>query len=274
MAILTNFLIQIAFSLGVIVVFGLIVALCRRIFVYIAGNAGVKVLLATGIIGTPVHELSHALACVIFWHKITDIKLYQPGSTDGTLGYVTHTYNPRNVYQQIGNFFIGIAPILGGSGVIILLMYLCTPQVFSGVIQQIKEIFALNLNTFEAGSFKALLSRFLEIIKTIFNYENMKNWRWWIFIVLSVMIASHMELSGPDMLGGLKGFVFVAVIMLIADVILFFVYKPALASMTGAMVSFAATVVGFLIISALFVLALILLAVVIRLIIKIFRIGR
>ena len=274
MAILTNFLMQIAFSLGVIVVFVLIVVFCRRIFVCIAGNAGVKVLLAIGIIGTPVHELSHALACIVFGHKITDMKLYQPGSTDGTLGYVTHSYNPKNLYHQIGNFFIGIAPILGGSGLIILLMYLCTPQVFSGVIQQIKEIFALNLNTFEVVNFKALLSRFFEIIKAIFHYENMGNWRWWIFIVLSLMIAGHMELSGADMLGGLKGFVFVALILLIVDVILFFAYKPALASVTGAMVSFAATVVGFLIISALLVVVFIPVAAVIRLVIGIFGIRR
>ncbi|MGO0807158.1 hypothetical protein ACTPEF_24675, partial [Clostridioides difficile] len=34
---------------------------------------------------------------------------------DGILGYVSHSYKKDNLYQSIGNFFIGIAPIIGGT---------------------------------------------------------------------------------------------------------------------------------------------------------------
>ena len=140
MEIFTNFIYQLVFTVGVIVVFGLIIALCRKAFYKIVGDNATKILLATGVVGTPIHELSHALMCVVFGHKITEIKLYQPNSTDGTLGYVNHTYNPKNLYHQIGNFFIGIAPILCGSGLLILLMFLMVNDVFTDVMAEIQFV--------------------------------------------------------------------------------------------------------------------------------------
>jgi hypothetical protein len=76
-----------------------------------------------GWLGTSVHELSHAIFCFIFGHKIVDIKLFSPDPETGTLGYVEHSYNRRNIYQMIGNFFIGVGPVILGSAVIYLLFY-------------------------------------------------------------------------------------------------------------------------------------------------------
>ena len=42
-------------------------------------------------LGTPLHELGHALFCLIFRHKIEDIKFFKPDKVNGTLGYVYHT---------------------------------------------------------------------------------------------------------------------------------------------------------------------------------------
>ena len=83
---------------------------------------GWKSQLLTGWLGTPIHELSHAVMCLLFLHRIKDVALFRPNEKTGTLGYVHHEFNPRNLYHQIGNFFIGIAPVIGGCLVLYLIM--------------------------------------------------------------------------------------------------------------------------------------------------------
>ncbi len=245
--IITNFLYQIVFTVGVIVAFGLLIALCRRTFCNIIGYNGSKILLITGIVGTPIHELSHALMCVIFGHKIQEIKLYQPDSNDGTLGYVNHSFNPKNLYHQIGNFFIGVAPIICGSGVLLLLMRLLVPNIFNEVQLELQAI--KHLESFEIIKFSSL---FLNIITSIFSIANMDNIVWWIFIILSLMISSHMELSVADIKGGVKGFLYIAGILLIVDIIIALFSISALTAVTGMMISFALSIASFLAISGVF----------------------
>ena len=91
--ILLGFLLQILFTIGLIVLVGFLIALCNKKFYSNLGGLGMTACYVTGCIGTPIHELSHALFCLIFGHKITEIKLFQINSDDGTLGYVKHSYN-------------------------------------------------------------------------------------------------------------------------------------------------------------------------------------
>lgn len=65
-------------------------------------------------LGTFVHECGHALFCIIFRHKIDEIKFFDP-SGEESLGHVNHSYNRKSFYQTSGNFFIGIGPIILGA---------------------------------------------------------------------------------------------------------------------------------------------------------------
>ena len=167
----------------------------------IAESVGQKAeLYFTGWIGTPVHEMGHAVFCFIFGHKITEAKFLAPAE-DGTLGCVKHEYNPKSSYQKIGNFFIGIAPMLFGAAVIYALLGILLPQ---------------HLPEELSGSIAATGWEFFKIF---FNTDNFENWRFWLFIYLSIGIASRMKLSASDFKGTASGFVTLACLIFLVNLI-------------------------------------------------------
>ena len=252
MEIITNFFNQMLFTVGVVVAFGLLIAVCRRGFCRIVGYNGPKILLITGAVGTPIHELGHALMCLIFGHRIDEIRLFDPDDENGTLGYVSHSYNSRNIYHQIGNFFIGVAPVLCGSGVLILLMRLLVPDVF----------FAVSGSLWASSSFS--FGAVFATIGAIFSFSNFGNILWWLFIILALMISSHMELSMADIKGGLVGLGFIAGALLAVDAVLYLVAPSLLVGLTSAITSFALPIASFLMISGIFSLLMIVIALIIK----------
>lgn len=67
---------------------------------------------ATGLVGTPVHELSHLLACVLFGLRVDEVAFYRPRAESGVLGYVYFSYNPRSWVHTLGCAVQGVAPLL------------------------------------------------------------------------------------------------------------------------------------------------------------------
>ena len=64
-----------------------------------------------------------------------EIRLFQPDLETGVLGYVNHSYNKRNMYKVLGNYFIGVAPIVAcfwfqGCFVLYYLLMYCTSYEF------------------------------------------------------------------------------------------------------------------------------------------------
>ena len=120
------------YTLGAILICGTAVSLCRFLFIRMMGRGfGRGVVMATSVVGTPIHELGHALMCLLFGHRITDMSLWQPQSEDGNLGYVTHTYKKKNPYQVLGNLFIAVGPVFSGMAIIALALRLGFPESFS-----------------------------------------------------------------------------------------------------------------------------------------------
>ncbi len=118
-------------TLGTIVICGFAVRLCARLFSKLSGCGSDAVFDVTAVIGTPVHELGHAMMCLLFAHKITGICLWSPSAKNGMYGYVEHSYHRKNVWAILGNLFIGVGPIFSGLSVVVLMLWLCFPTQWS-----------------------------------------------------------------------------------------------------------------------------------------------
>jgi hypothetical protein len=201
---------QIAGFFGILFFFGLILYFLARNTrrVYAKSTGPWLDIVVTGWIGTPVHEIGHALFCLIFFHRIEKIKLFDPNPREGTMGYVVHSYNKKNLWQRIGNFFIGVGPVVFGALVLWLLMYLLLPEM-KLLLKAIEKQAAI-INALELSNWQVALSPLLESAKLTLNAlskpENFSRWQFWLFVYYSLSIASHMELSLPDLKSALSGF--------------------------------------------------------------------
>ncbi len=190
-----------------------------------------------GFIGTPIHEISHLIFNLIFFHKVKKVVLYRPreGRKDGTLGYVNFTYNEKSIYQNIGLFFTGIAPMIGGCAVVFLLEKLLLPEVFNN-FEYIK-IGSLNiidiLNNLKDGM--------IANIKCLFqNYSSLQNLI--IFLALTFAISTHMSISIPDLKLAKKGWIMLEIIVLIISILMgcynLTIYSNFLFYISSFMISF------------------------------------
>ena len=146
-----------------------------------------KVFVYATAIGVVIHECGHAVFCIIFGHKIKKISFFSP-SADGTLGSVSSSYNPNNLYQRIGLFFVGTGPVWFGLLALFLISWLLLP---SGIIRPNQTGFA-GVREF-AGYF--------------FSLSVWRKWQTWLWLYLSLSVAAHITLSAPDIRGAWTGFV-------------------------------------------------------------------
>ncbi len=218
---------QIIGVLGFFLVFGLILYyLAKFTRLTFAKTTGPTIdVVATGWLGTPVHELGHALFCIIFGHKIVEMKLYNPDPADGSLGYVNHQYNPRSTWAKVGNFFIGVGPIIFGSIVLYAALYYLLPQavsIFASIQEQVTVLSQGAGAGWEALYVSARASTELTL-STIFNAQNFGNWKFWVFLYISICVASHMQLSPPDIKGALSGFITLVIALFVINFIMFLI---------------------------------------------------
>lgn len=234
---LYNFVLQVVFTIGIIVLFGFLIALCNRAFYRNMSRLGLPLCYITGFIGTPVHELAHALMCLIFGHKIVEMKLFQIGDDDGTLGYVSHSYNPKNWYHQIGNFFIGVAPIIVISAVLYLLADWLVPGMTS-------KMFALVESVERNPDFGSIITKLFDMVIIFFSYATED--KWWLFLLIGLFMSLHMTLSGADIKNASKGLVFLLLVMLATNIIMWFLGAP-LEELTSACLSAGILLGGILV---------------------------
>ncbi len=181
-----------------------------------------------GWLGTSVHELGHAIFAILFAHKVSEIKLFTPGSGK-SLGHVKHSYTKGNPYQTLGDFFIGLGPVLFGT----LLLWLVTLLLFDLNIFRIAEKHEVVYNFKVFESFESAKTAAISISKGVWESFNtiISRGNWWklsLFFYLFYAIGSSITLSGFDLKGAFKGFTYFIILLLIFNIGTFWIGNFAL----------------------------------------------
>lgn len=201
---------------GTLILTGLILGILEhRANFYVQNVFGMKGIMLTAWIGTPIHESGHLLMCYLFKHKVSGFKLFTLRPRDGVLGYVNHSWNPKSLYQNIGNFFISMGPIFSGTAALILGMYLLLPGSFA--------TFSNYLTLFpgqpEPYTLMKIFTLTTQLFESIFSAENLVSLNFWIYFAISIGISSHIALSKEDLKGVGRGLVTIFSFILLVNII-------------------------------------------------------
>lgn len=198
------------YTLGVTVACGLAVELCYQLCFSLMGRRTTRTLwLVTGWLGTPIHELGHALMCLLFAHRIERIRLWPTRESNAM---VEHSYNRRNPYASFGNVWIALGPIFAGLGVILLVLSLVYPDTLSRMGQSL----SLAMQGGESFSFLGEVGTW---IHGLWN-EQTRGIGWRILAVgMMLSTALHVRLSLADVKGMITGLpIYAAVAAVVASV--------------------------------------------------------
>lgn len=169
----------------------------------LASRFGWKSVLWTGWLGTPIHELSHWIMCKAFRHRVLEMELFEPDKRSGRLGFVRHSWNTGNWFEEVGNFFIGLAPLAGGSLALAGLLWLFYPE---SAVEMISTSGGRELGlTSETSALSAIIANVRSLLGELLAPANLLSWRFWLFTYLVLCVGGHMAPSRSDYDGASRG---------------------------------------------------------------------
>ena len=184
----------------------------------LSSRFGWKSVLWTGWLGTPIHETSHVLMCPVFRHRIDEVAFFEPDPKSGRLGYVRHSFHQGNWFEEMGNLFIGVAPLLGGSLVLLTLLYVFYPEAATATWEstsnqssqlvtpsELDGTFSDSIPRSQNGIWQRLWLQTSAMVSQLLSVADWTKARWWIFLYLVLCVGSHMAPSKSDYQGSLKG---------------------------------------------------------------------
>ncbi|MBQ8356635.1 MAG: hypothetical protein IJX39_02380 [Clostridia bacterium] len=239
------------------VLFGLAVWGCRQLYCWFVGDdSGRPLILAASALSTPVRELGHAMMAILSFHRIEDMCLLNLHDPDGELGFVEHSYTPRNPLAVLGNFLYALGPVVTGLGAILLIFLIC----FNGVLPPFfGEVAALGE---QGAGFKEYALTALSLIPDMFGAGEANVWGRIIGCVLLLAVCLGVHITPAELTDALSGFLIfslllafsVGVLMLFDDRVMrialsgFRTYATAVTALFLVTLLFAAAMValGFL----------------------------
>ncbi len=167
-------------------------------------------------IGTPIHELSHAVMCIIFRHRIVKIEWVDP---TGLGGAVIHQWNPKSYYQNLGNIFIATAPFYFGVSLVVLFTHFVFPH--SSFISYVASISELLANI---GQFSDLSMIVTTLVHSVIDFNvsaiDHSIGRYSIWLLISTSIVARMIPSSADFGNALRALIYALPIIAILIVVI------------------------------------------------------
>ena len=172
-------------------------------------------------LGTTIHEVGHLLTALVFGHRIASFRPFAPNTKTGVLGSVYTKHHAGNLYQHIGLFFIGIAPVVFGTLVIYLALYVLFRDQMADIWRVIDRRNAIN----DPG-IGTILSAGLAFFGFVFSPWNLLDWRFYLFMYIAFSVGSSIRLSSADIKAATPG--------CLTSIVLLFLFNTVLLSLGAA----------------------------------------
>ena len=257
--------IHLLYFVGVVYLVGFVIFLLNKLFYRLLGG-GRFVCYLTGLVGTPIHELSHALMCLLFGHRIVEMRLFRVDGKSGTLGYVSHSYRKSNLYHVLGNYFIGVAPILLGTAFLCLMMHLLLPEAFAMFRAYLEDFADWQQLGYVPEQLLGVGAVFVSFLTALVSA--VETWQFWVFAGVALCVSIHMNLSGADIIGSLGALPIMGILLALCHAALYFAFENAYAGMVRALNVAGAYLAGVLMLSLMLSMLSVVLACVVWLIKK------
>jgi hypothetical protein len=150
-------------------------------------------LLLFGWLGTTIHEIGHLIGALFFRVPISGFRPFAPNLKTGQLGSLSVKPNYGSLYQAIGLFFVGIAPVVFGT----LAIYLALYALFHSQMPEMWR--AIDRRTMLSGTgASSILSSGLAFLGFVFSPRHLLDWRLYAFLYVAFSIGSSISLSPSD----------------------------------------------------------------------------
>jgi hypothetical protein len=182
---------------------------------------------ATTAPSTGLHELSHAIMCILFLHRIESMALFSYDPVTGRSGYVRHCWNTGSLYQKAGNFFIGVAPMISGVLLLFLLGKQCGVHFDAGRGAQLALSGASAHWTGPAVA-RHITGPLLAGFTGLVTPNNFANPYFYLYLPAALIVSRAMAPSLQDLKGSWLGVAALTVFVVLANgAALFFWHDPA-----------------------------------------------
>jgi hypothetical protein len=177
-----------------------------------------------GWLGTMIHEIAHLIAAIVFRHQVTGFRPFTLDPRAAVRGSVDTSFHAGNLYQYIGMFFIGIAPVVFGPLAIYLTLYMLFHS-------QMPEMWRMidRRNEISGTGVGSILSSGAAFLGFVFSPRHLLDWRLYLFLYIAFAVGSSIRLSSADINNAKVGCLPMVVLLFLFNTVLL-----ALGSASGA----------------------------------------